>query len=97
MKVLEAIEFIFNTNGKFFSVKFRKRSTGEIREMVCRLGVIRGVTGAGHKFDPDALGLITVWDALELAFRMIPVEGLLAVKCGGDWLPVGDMPIRLAA
>jgi len=40
-----ARQVIGNTLGKFFSVEFVKRTTGEVRKMNCRTGVTKGVTG----------------------------------------------------
>lgn len=97
MNTQQAIEFIFNTNGRFFGVRFIKRTNGQLREMVCRIGVAKGVKGSGQSFDPDAKGLITVWDTTEQGFRMIPVENLIALKCGGDWIEVTHEPCKLVA
>lgn len=41
--------FLLNTRGKIFSVKFVKRTTGELREMRCRVGV------RAYQRDPDVL------------------------------------------
>jgi hypothetical protein len=56
----EAAEMIRGTNGKLFGVTFIKRSTGSKRRMTARLGVSKGVTGEGQKFNPRDHDLITV-------------------------------------
>ncbi len=47
---------------KLFSVKFIKRTTGEVRDILCRKGVSLGVTGRGAKYDPDDKNLCCVFD-----------------------------------
>ena len=42
---------IKGTRGKIFSATFIKKD-GTLRKMTARLGVRKGVTGAGLKFDP---------------------------------------------
>ena len=71
---------IGSTGGTFFSVKFVKRTTGELRRMVCRTGVKRGVKGIGLSFDPKERDLVVVWDVLKRSFRMIPLEGVKELK-----------------
>ena len=51
------------TNGKFFSVVFTKRTTGELRKMICRTGVGKFANGKGRKYDPADKDLMTVWDS----------------------------------
>lgn len=50
-------------DGKFFSVKFIKRTTGEEREMVCRKGVTKYLSGGQRAYEPDEHNLIFVWDS----------------------------------
>lgn len=58
---LQVINLIRGMAGStFFRVVFRKRSTGERREMVCRLGVGRGISGREMSYDPVEKGLLTV-------------------------------------
>jgi hypothetical protein len=57
----EAVRLMKGTKGKLFSVVFGKRTKpGVTRRMVCRLGVRKGVTGEGQKFDPASHSLLTV-------------------------------------
>ncbi len=66
-----------------FRVRFTKRTTGEVREMVCRLNVSKGVKGVGQSYDPTDKGLINVYDMHNRGFRCIPTEGILALTIKG--------------
>lgn len=69
-------------DGKFFSVKFRKRTDGDIRVMNCR--VRPPVTGGpGLAFDPTSRGLLVVWDIPARGWRMIPADGIIEIKHHG--------------
>jgi hypothetical protein len=81
----KAIEFIQSTNGKFFTCEFTKRTTGELRTMLCRTGVKSGLKGGTLKFDPKEKDLIVVWDRQKKLYRMIPVDGLRRIKVRGKW------------
>ena len=72
-----------STGGTFFSVKFVKRTTGELREMVCRTGVKKGVKGVGLPFNPKEKDLLVVWDVRKRAFRMVSLEGVKELKIRG--------------
>ena len=50
------------TNGQFFSVTFKTRGTGEIRKIVGRTGVRKGVNGHGMRYTPAKYDAITIWD-----------------------------------
>jgi len=80
----EAVAVIRSTKGRIFHVRFIKRTTGEVRDMVCRLGVRKGVTGKGMSYDPAEKGLITVYDMQKKGFRMIPIEGIRVIKFAGQ-------------
>lgn len=71
-------------DGKIFSVKFVKRTDGTVRDMVCRLGVQKGVKGVGHSFDPKAKRLLCVYEMPKDQFRMINLTDLLAAKVEGQ-------------
>jgi len=55
---VKAAEILTATEGKIFSVKFVKRTTGEVREMVARTGVKahlkEPLKGAGRGIDSSA-------------------------------------------
>lgn len=66
-------------DGKIFSCRFIKRSDGTVRRMVARTGVKIGVTGKGSAYDPEAKGLLTVYDMEKRGFRTIPSENVIEV------------------
>ena len=72
----EAIKIIKDSRGKIFGVSFIKRSTGELRHMTARLGVKKGVTGEGLKYDPESRQLMTVYDMQKRGHRMVNTETL---------------------
>jgi hypothetical protein len=85
--VVSAQQVIGNTKGRFFSVEFIKRTTGEVRKMNCRTGVTLGVTGAGKSFSDSDKGLVTVWDAQISQFRSIPIANIIKITSQGvEWL-----------
>ena len=80
------LDVIRKSKGKFITVVFRKRTTGELRKMNCRIGVKKGVTGTGKSFDDSDKGLVTVWDAQINQFRSIPLESIITITSQGvEW------------
>ncbi len=81
-----ALDVIQKSKGKFFTVEFVKRTTGEVRKMNCRTGVKKGVTGIGKPFNDSDKGLVTVWDAKISQFRSIPIENIIKITSQGvEW------------
>ena len=81
-----ALDVIQKSKGKFFTVEFVKRTTGEVRKMNCRTGVKKGVTGIGKSFNDSDKGLVTVWDAKISQFRSIPIENIIKITSQGvEW------------
>ena len=81
-----ALEVIRKAKGKFFTVEFIKRTTGEVRKMNCRTGVSKGVTGVGKSYDPEEKRLVTVWDTQAKNFRSINLDGIIKVTSQGvEW------------
>ena len=66
--------------GHFFTVKFYKRSTGELRTMNCRMGVTRHLKGGSKAYDASAHQLITVYDIQKKGYRSIALEGVVSVN-----------------
>lgn len=80
MKIREMIE---KTNGRIFVVTFEKRTTGEMRKMVCRTKVTNG----NPPYNFRERNLIPVIDMQaakrgERAWRSIPVDNVINFKCG---------------
>jgi len=66
------------------SVVFRKRSTGELRHMLCRLGCTKGVKGVGAAYVAADKGLLTVWDMRARGWRCIPLENIQTITVKGE-------------
>ncbi len=69
---------------KFFSVSFVKRTTGELREMVCRKGVHSHLKGGTLSYDPAKKNLVTVFDVQSNGYRSISLEAIRSVKMNGN-------------
>jgi Tfp pilus assembly protein PilN len=85
MKMIDvsaAVTMIKNSNGKFFTVSFIKRSDNSIRTMNCRLGVKKGLKNA--KRNRRNAGLVTVYDMTNQGYRNINISGLRDLKINGQ-------------
>ena len=80
----DALGKIRASKGRIFTATIIKRTNGERREMNCRLGVTKYVTGEGLKFDPAKKNLVTVFDMQKNAYRMINIDGLESLKIEGE-------------
>jgi hypothetical protein len=86
----QAVDLILaqKAEGTFFGVEFVKRTTGELRKMVCLGGVTKHLVGGSLAYDPKAKNLIGVWDSTvadrKKAYRMIAVEGIKTVNASGE-------------
>ncbi len=83
-----ALKHIQNNHGKFFSVVFTKRTTGETREMLCRQGVKKHLAGGAPAYNFADKGLIPVFDMEKMAYRSVPREGITRLKVNGVWFDV---------
>ena len=80
----DALGKIRASKGKIFTATIIKRTNGERRELNCRLGVKKYVTGEGLKFEPSNKNLIVVFDMQKNGYRMINIDGLEALKLDGE-------------
>ena len=80
----DALGKIKASRGKIFTASVIKRSNGERREMNCRLGVSKYITGEGLKFDPAKKNLITVYDMQKNGYRMLNIDGLEELRIEGE-------------
>jgi hypothetical protein len=69
---------------KIFGVTFIKRSTGEVREMTCRLGVKKGTVGGELPFCPIEKRVLPVYDLVKLDFRMINLDTVTELRANGQ-------------
>jgi len=75
-------------NGQFFSVKFIKKTNGQIRKMNCRKDVKKYLKNGTLSYNPVKKGLISVWSPkdksdTDAGYRMINIAGVLEVKTDG--------------
>ena len=84
-------EVIRRANGKFISVTFRSRRSGEIsHNRVCRTGVKIGVKGLGMSYNAEEKGLVTAWDVRKKDYISIPLEGVIEIQSQGVyWRTIG--------
>lgn len=78
----ETIQNLVN-DGHIFSVTFVKRTTGELREMTCRLGVKKHLKGGEKSFSDKEKNLLTVFDMTKQGYRSIPLENIVHIKING--------------
>ena len=79
----EAKALILATNGKMFSVEFVKRTTGEHRKMVARLGVKKHLAGGDAAYNFIEKGLVSVFDVQKGGYRAIPLDAISTLVVGG--------------
>lgn len=70
--------------GKIFKVRFTKRTTGEERTMIARLGVKAHLKGGTKAFDDKDYGLITAFDMQKQAYRSIPCDAIHEITIAGQ-------------
>jgi len=81
----DAISFMTDpTHNQFFSVRFIKRTTGELRNMLCRYGVRSRLKGGQAAYNFDEKGLVCVWDTHKQDYRTIPKEALVDITINGE-------------
>ena len=73
-----------SNSGRIVSVIFVKRTTGEMRHMLCRRGVKKSIKNVGMSYRPDDKGLFQVWDIKAHGYRMIAIEGIVEIKGRGQ-------------
>ena len=68
------------SEGTFFTVGFNKRSNGEYKEMNCRGGVRKHLTGGSLPYNPDECNLAVVFDVKAGKYKTIPVDGIVLIR-----------------
>jgi hypothetical protein len=69
--------------GQIFSCVFVKRTTGEVRRMVCRFGVVRFLSGGGAKYSFEEKHLIPVFDMVKHDYRCINLDSIMKIRMKG--------------
>ncbi len=84
-----AKQIIESSNGRIMRIDFIKRSTGEQRKMLCRIGVKSTLKGGDKAYNESDYGLIMVTDLMALkrgdkkTFRNIPLDGITGARVNG--------------
>ena len=68
-------------NGKFFSVEFVKRTTGQLRRLNGR--TLPPKPDGKPAYDFNYHNLILVWDVQNHGYRTIPIENILRIHAKG--------------
>jgi hypothetical protein len=90
MTIAQCLEHIKSNYGKIISIKFIKRKTGELREMVFRQGVKKHLVKNPSKpgIDFSANGLLSVYEMPHEGYKAIPINGIVEIKVNGEWVKV---------
>ena len=73
---------INKSNGKIFKAVFLKKN-GDVRHMLCRTNVKKGILGKGMSYNPIKKGLLPVYDMEKNGFRMININKIICLKVNG--------------
>lgn len=84
LKADEVGQFLYDLNGKFFTIEFIKRSTGEVRKMTATTNYQSKLAGGEAAYDFGEKKLIPVWDLAKQAFRSIPLDSVLTINAKGN-------------
>ena len=71
----KALEKLYESAGRIFYAEFVKKD-GSLRRMTARLGVHKGVTGKGMRYNPLERGLLPVFDMDRADWRMVNLNTL---------------------
>jgi len=72
-------------NGQIFSVRFKKRSNGQIRDMTARLGVKPNNPSSNPRsWNPADHDLLCVYDMQKQDYRMISLNTTTRLRAGGQ-------------
>lgn len=93
----KAVELILASHGHWLTVTFKKRTTGEMRTMNCRLGVTKHLKGGDPAYDARAKGLICVYDVDAKGYRSISTESITTLVIDGRTYIVTSAPMEQGA
>jgi len=79
-------------DGRFFSVEFIKRTTGEARQMQARSGVTKHLKGGTKRFDDASKNLLTVFSLDANGYRSISIDLIQSMTVKGmTYVPVASV------
>lgn len=67
---------------KIFTATFQKKD-GTIRNMNCRLGVVKHLRGGGLSYDPASRNNLIVYDLKKKGYRTINLDTLISIRIDG--------------
>lgn len=82
-EIIDFFQEARKSEGTIFRCDFIKRTTGEYRIMVARLGVKKHLKGGDAPYDFNEKKLLPVFDMQKQAYRSIPFEGIKYLKVRG--------------
>lgn len=71
------------SNHRVFRADFLKRTTGEMRTMLCMFGVKKHLKGGKAAYHFGDKGLLSVFDINKQAYRSIPIDNIRLIKSAG--------------
>lgn len=81
--VAELRQLVLGTRGRFFSVWFIKRGTGEPRKMLARLKRLGAETVESDRWNSQ----LRVFDCEKREWRCLPLERVVFFRCGAvEWM-----------
>ena len=86
----EAADLLTATEGRIFSVRFIKRTTGEERVMTARTGVKKHLKGGKAAYDAAEKDLIFVYDLSAEGYRTIALDAITALRINGEQYEVAE-------
>lgn len=92
LTVQDVLDLIGESSHEFFTVRFRKRSTGQERTLNCRRMVRKHLKGGKAAYEFNERGLISVWSPKDVGkngpndagYRTFPVESVIEIKAQGQ-------------
>ena len=77
-------DFLKSLNGKFFTVEFIKRTSGERRTMRATTNFESLLKGGEAAYNASEKNLLVVRDLDAQAFRSIPLDAVLVIRAKGN-------------
>ncbi len=77
-------EILKSAGSTIFGCSFIKRSTGEVRDINCRMGVVKHLRGGKPAYSFAEKNLLPVYDVVNKGYRVIALEGVLEIRLGGN-------------
>lgn len=71
-------------DGRFFSVSFIKRTTGDLRTMQARMNVTKHLKGGVKPYSDKSKNLLTVFSVDANGYRSIPIDAIQSMKVKGQ-------------